>query len=161
MPPTVNRLPLIFVELRGLPPFTTTDPTPISLNHFEAFKMLTLTANKAQHQLEHEEDDTIDANAAEAEAVFAAELQDEAEEATAQKDAYYLQTKSHAESSNRISHVIASAVPAVCKTGHCLLGVDEAGRGPVLGKRERERTEQRIDRTHRERQHIVSVLSVQ
>lgn len=35
---------------------------------------------------------------------------------------------------NSKNFVNSSIVPSVCKSEACMLGVDEAGRGPVLGK---------------------------
>ena len=37
-------------------------------------------------------------------------------------------------SSPQDNHVISSSVPAVCLEEETLMGIDEAGRGPVLGK---------------------------
>ena len=34
---------------------------------------------------------------------------------------------------NALSHVHFSPIPEICKTEKCVLGIDEAGRGPVMG----------------------------
>eukprot|EP00730_Choanoeca_flexa_P003633 TRINITY_DN11461_c0_g1_i1.p1 TRINITY_DN11461_c0_g1~~TRINITY_DN11461_c0_g1_i1.p1 ORF type:complete len:398 (+),score=98.98 TRINITY_DN11461_c0_g1_i1:668-1861(+) len=42
-------------------------------------------------------------------------------------------TQEYSETRNRVSEIIENAIPEVCKTESCFLGIDEAGRGPVCG----------------------------
>ncbi|XP_037073614.1 ribonuclease H2 subunit A-like isoform X2 [Pollicipes pollicipes] len=41
--------------------------------------------------------------------------------------------KEFSDGKNTATHIISSAVPDICKSEPCMLGIDEAGRGPVLG----------------------------
>lgn len=72
--------------------------------------------------------------AAETGAARASEAAARDAEEEAQMDVLMQQTVRHARSNNRTSQIVESPVPQICKTQPCLLGVDEAGRGPVCGE---------------------------
>eukprot|EP00043_Microstomoeca_roanoka_P015247 m.152525 g.152525 ORF g.152525 m.152525 type:complete len:416 (-) comp16214_c0_seq1:189-1436(-) len=48
-------------------------------------------------------------------------------------DSIEMEIITHAKKTNRTSMVIESEIPECCKKSPCVLGVDEAGRGPVCG----------------------------